>query len=110
MSQPSGFVDQSCPTYVCKLEKSLCGLKQAPHAWNDRFTSSLPSIGFSFSHVDPSLFVKVSGSSRVFFLLYVDDIIITGDSEALIDEVKLALQAEFDMKDLGDRNFHYAKN
>lgn len=65
----------------------------------------LTSIGFSFSYADPSLFVKVSGSSRVFLLLYVDDIIITGDSEALIAEVKMALQAEFDMKDLGDLNF-----
>lgn len=105
MSQPSGFIDLNFPNYVCKLKKSLYGLKQAPRAWNERFTSFLPSIGFSFSHVDPSLFVKISGSSRVFLLLYVDDIIVTGDSEALIDEVKTALQAEFDMKDLGDLNF-----
>ena len=105
MSQPNGFVDPCFPDYVCKLEKSLYGLKQAPRAWNDRFTSFLPSIGFTFSHADPSLFVKVSGSSHVYLLLYVDDIIITGDSEVLIAEVKVALQAEFDMKDLGDLNF-----
>lgn len=105
MSQPTGFVDPQFPNHVCRLEKSLYGLKQAPRAWNDRFTSFLPSIGFKFSHADPSLFIKVSGTSRVFLLLYVDDIIITGDSEALIAEVKAALLTEFDMKDLGELHF-----
>ncbi|PRQ23920.1 putative RNA-directed DNA polymerase [Rosa chinensis] len=105
MTQPSGFENPSYPSFVCKLQKSLYGLKQAPRAWNERFTSFLPSIGFKFSYANPSLFVKVSGSSRVYLLLYVDDIIITGDSEDLISEVKAALQAEFDMKDLGDLHF-----
>ncbi|KAK9928311.1 hypothetical protein M0R45_025454 [Rubus argutus] len=105
MTQPSGFEDAIFPSYVCKLEKSLYGLKQAPRAWNDRFTTFLPTIGFHSSHVDPSLFVKFSGSSRVYLLLYVDDIILTGDNATLIEEVKLALQTEFDMKDLGQ--LHY---
>ncbi|KAK9947389.1 hypothetical protein M0R45_003016 [Rubus argutus] len=105
MSQPSGFEDSQNPSYVCKLHKSLYGLKQAPRAWNDRFTAFLPSIGFQASHADPSLFVKNSGTSRVFLLLYVDDIIITGNCEFLITEVKAALQTEFDMKDLGQ--LHY---
>lgn len=68
---------------------------------NERFTTFLPIIGFKSSYADPSLFVKYSGSSWVYLLLYVDDIILTGNSEALILEVKLALQTEFDMKDLG---------
>lgn len=105
MSQPGGFEDPSCPNHVCKLHKSLYGLKQAPRAWNERFTMFLPSVGFKCSYADPSLFIKVFGSSHVYLLLYVDDIIITGDSEDLITEVKQALQAEFDMKDLGP--LHY---
>jgi hypothetical protein len=105
MSQPGGFEDPTFPTHVCKLDKSLYGLKQAPRAWNERFTAFLPSVGFKCSNADPSLFVKVSGSSHVYLLLYVDDIIITGDSEDLITEVKHALQTEFDMKDLGP--LHY---
>lgn len=84
MSEPSGFVDDKFPSHVCKLEKSLYGLKQAPRALHDKFTNFLPSIGFKFSYADPSLFIKISGSNRVFLLLYVDDIIITGDCEDLI--------------------------
>jgi len=46
MTQPQGFTSKLYPDFVCKLRKSLYGLKQAPHAWNDRFTSFLPSLGF----------------------------------------------------------------
>lgn len=105
MSEPNGLLNEILPSHVCCLKKSLYGLKQAPRAWNDRFTNFLPSIGFNFSYVDPSLFVKFSGSSRVYLLLYVDDIILTGDCEDLITEAKLTLQYEFDMKDLGDLHF-----
>ncbi|KAK9912823.1 hypothetical protein M0R45_036663 [Rubus argutus] len=105
MSQPGGFEDSTNPNLVCKLHKSLYGLKQAPRAWNERFTNFLPSIGFTSSYADPSLFVKASGKSKIYLLLYVDDIIITGNSEMLITEVKQALQHEFDMKDLGLLHF-----
>lgn len=88
MSQPGGFEDNKNPNLVCKLHKSLYGLKQAPRAWNERFTNFLPSIGFTSSYADPSLFVKVSGKTKIYLLLYVDDIIITGNSEMLITEVK----------------------
>lgn len=91
------FMESSC--------FSLYGLKQVPRALNDRFTNFLPSIGFKFSYVDPSLFTKISGSSRVFLLLYVSDIIIIGDCEDLIAELKTALQTEFYMKDLGELHF-----
>lgn len=64
-----------------------------------------PPLVFQYSYSDPSLFVKVSGSSRVYLLLYVDDIILTGDSEVLITKVKQAIQTEFDIKDL--RRLHY---
>lgn len=78
MQQPMGFVDPNFPDHVCLLQKSLYGLKQAPHAWNEKFTTFLPAIGFTFSHSDPSLFVKHTESGMVCLLLYVDDIVITG--------------------------------
>ncbi|KAM2435264.1 hypothetical protein PS1_025239 [Malus domestica] len=59
MKQPQGFVDPSHPNYVCKLVKSLYGLKQAPRAWNSKFTSYLPTLGFSASFSDTNLFVKL---------------------------------------------------
>ena len=77
MSQPPGFEDLLHPQLVCKLHNTLYGLKQAPRAWNDQFTQFLPSLGFTTTYSDPSLFVKHVGPHIVVLLLYVNDIIIT---------------------------------
>lgn len=75
-------MDVDHPEYVCKRQRSLYGLKQAPRAWNERFTRYLLSLGFQSSYADPSLFVKSIGQSIVVFILYVDDIILTGNVES----------------------------
>ncbi|XP_048445380.1 uncharacterized mitochondrial protein AtMg00810-like [Pyrus x bretschneideri] len=93
------------PHFVCKLHKSLYGLKQAPRAWNERFTTFLPSLGFHTTYSDSSLFVKHVGSEIVILLLYVDDIILTGNAIAAIQHVIQSLTTEFDIKDLG--TLHY---
>ena len=80
MQQPHGYVDPSKPHYVYKLLKSLYGLKQAPKAWFKRFTSQLLHLGFVASLVDSSLFVYHVGSTVLYLLLYVDDIIIIGSA------------------------------
>ncbi|KAM1762795.1 hypothetical protein ACFX12_005393 [Malus domestica] len=105
MAQPPGFEDPQNPTLVCKLHKSLYGLKQAPRAWNDRFTTFLPTLGFQHTYSDSSLFVKPVGSDIVILLLYVDDIIITGSAHSAIQQVIDALTSEFDIKDLGPLHF-----
>ncbi|CAN6723360.1 unnamed protein product [Malus baccata var. baccata] len=105
MSQPPGFVDQMHPEYVCKLEWSLYGLKHAPWAWNERFSKFLLQLGFKTSYADPSLFVKSTDHSIVVLLLYVDDIILTGDSDVVVQFVISQLTKEFDMKDLGILHF-----
>ncbi|KAM1319724.1 hypothetical protein ACFX2H_004687 [Malus domestica] len=105
MSQPPGFIDPQYSDYVCKLHKSLYGLKQAHRAWNDKFTSFFPSLGFTSTYADSSLFVKQIDSSVVVLLLYVDDIIITGNAPTLISDVISALTKEFDIKDLGPLHF-----
>ncbi|XP_070662215.1 uncharacterized mitochondrial protein AtMg00810-like [Malus domestica] len=105
MSQPPGFGDPAHPELVCHLHKSLYGLKQAPRAWNERFTSFLPTLGFQSTYADSSLFVKIVGSDIVVLLLYVDDIILTGNSHSVIQQVINFLTSEFDIKDLGE--LHY---
>ncbi|KAM2302248.1 hypothetical protein FF2_032543 [Malus domestica] len=105
MAQPPGFLDSIHNDYVCKLHKSLYGFKQAPRAWNDRFTSFLPTLGFKSTYSDSSLFVKVVNGTVVILLLYVDDIIITGSASQAISDVIHALTQEFDIKDLGP--LHY---
>ncbi|XP_068328737.1 uncharacterized mitochondrial protein AtMg00810-like [Pyrus communis] len=102
MAQPPGFKSVTHPSnYVCKLHKSLYGLKQAPRAWNERFTSFLPSLGFQVSQANPSLFIQQSSKGTVLLFLYVDDVIFTGSNTQLINQVITALTAEFEMKDLG---------
>ncbi|CAN6557239.1 unnamed protein product [Malus baccata var. baccata] len=105
MSQPSGYIDKTHPDYVCKLQRSLYGLKQAPRAWNERFTKFLLSLRFKSSYANPSLFVRHDGYSIVILLLYVDDIILTGDNSDEIQCVISQLTTKFDMKDLGILHF-----
>jgi hypothetical protein len=86
---------------VCHLRRSLYGLKQASRAWFQRFASVVTATGFSASAYDPSLFVHVSSRGRTLLLLYVDDMIITGDDPEYIAFVKVRLSDQFLMSDLG---------
>jgi hypothetical protein len=100
-SQPAGFEDSAHPGFVCRLNKSLYSLKQAPRAWYSCFTTFLLTLGFVESKADTSLFVLCRGSATAYLLLYVDDIILTTSSVQLRQRIILALQREFSMKDLG---------
>jgi hypothetical protein len=101
MQQPPGYVDSAFPTLVCKLHKSLYGLKQAPRAWFERFTRHLLAIGFCASVADPSLFVFRRNGVVLYLLLYVDDIILTGNSSFAITDLISQLASNFELKDLG---------
>jgi hypothetical protein len=105
MTQPPGFSDPSCPEYVCHLQKSLYGLKQAPRAWFSKLSNKLVSMGFSASKADTSLFIFKSPQAVIYFLIYVDDIIITGPNKSLLHPVISNMQQDFPLKDLG--NLHY---
>ena len=86
---------------VCRLRRSLYGLKQAPRAWFQRFSSVITAVGFSPSAHDPALFVHNSSRGRTLLLLYVDDMLITGDDSEYIAFVKARLSEQFLMSDLG---------
>jgi hypothetical protein len=101
MAQPLGFVDSSLPSHVCHLHKSLYGLKQAPRAWFERFTSHLLTLGFKASVADASLFILSHKSITIYLLLYVDDIIITGNNSSAVSNIISQLSAVFELKDLG---------
>ncbi|GAB1869619.1 Gag-pol polyprotein [Camponotus japonicus] len=99
MKQPEGINNNS--NLVCKLNKSLYGLKQAPRAWNARFDEFVRSLGFRRSENDRCLYIRMNGNSKIYLLLYVDDIIIAGDNEKDLRKLKAYLMNEFSMKDLG---------
>ena len=101
MAQPQGYVDPALPKHVYLLHKALYGLKQAPRAWFERFISQLLHIGFCASTADGNLFILRHGSSIVFLLLYVDDIIIIGNNSSFVSSVIKLLGVDFDLKDLG---------
>ena len=86
MAQPPGFEDPSRSSYVCKLKRSLYGFKQAPQAWFYRLHTFMLSIGFVTSKSD--LFIFAHGNTLVYLLVYVDDIIITGNSFVVVERIK----------------------
>ncbi|XP_071678497.1 uncharacterized protein [Lolium perenne] len=103
--QPTGFVDPERPDDVCLLSRSLYGLKQAPRAWYQRIAGFLHQLGFRSTRSDASLFVYRTGNDMAYLLLYVDDIILTASTAALLRQLTDRLRAEFALKDLGP--LHY---
>lgn len=87
MYQPEGFEDPNRPNHVCKLTKALYGLKQAPRAWFDTFSNFLIDFGFVCSKSDPSLFTYNIHNKTMVLLLYVDDILLTGSDDVVIQEL-----------------------
>lgn len=92
------FFYSTNPSYVCRLVKSLYGVKQAPRAWHSKFTEVLPLLGFVASQSDTSLFVKHYEYVVVIMVLYVDDIILTVSSDFLVQEVINGLAEFLDLK------------
>jgi len=91
--------------HVCRLRRALYGLKQAPRAWFERFVSVIRAAGFSPSDHDPALFIHLSPRGRTLLLLYVDDMLITGDDPEHISHVKKHLGEQFQMSDLGPLSY-----
>ncbi|CAM8919891.1 unnamed protein product [Rhodiola kirilowii] len=89
MAQPPGFIDHARPDHVCLLKKALFGLKQAPRAWFTKLGSFLLHHGFQSCKSDTSLFIRHSGDSVLYILVYVDDLIITGSRSADITQLSL---------------------
>lgn len=77
----------SFPNHVCKLHKSIYGLKQAPRAWYERFSSFLIGLGFHTTFADSSLFVRFHKGSISIILLYVDDLVLTGNDKQYINSL-----------------------
>ncbi|KAJ9541861.1 hypothetical protein OSB04_028367 [Centaurea solstitialis] len=102
MEQPEGFIDPKNPNKVCKLLKSICGLKQASQSWNLHFDERIKEFGFTKSEFEPCVYTKFSGSIVTFLVLYVDDILLIGNDVPTLQSVKSWLSKCFQMKDLGE--------
>ncbi|KAJ9543443.1 hypothetical protein OSB04_023150 [Centaurea solstitialis] len=102
MEQPEGFIDPKNPNKVCKLLKSIYGLKQASRSWNLHFDERIKEFGFAKSEFEPCVYTKFSGSIVTFLVLYVDDILLIGNNVPTLQSVKTWLNKCFQMKDLGE--------
>ena len=106
MQPPPGYPHSG--SQVCRLRHTFCGLKQAPQAWFEKFSSVVAQQGFTSSPHDTVLFVRRSSTSITLILLYVDDMIITGDDSVGIHSLQHFLNQHFKMKDLGTQLFSWA--
>ena len=105
MSQPEGFIKQDQEQKVCKLKKSIYGLKQASRSWNIRFDTAIKSYGFEQNVDEPCVYKKVVNSIIAFLVLYVDDILLIGNDVGYLTDIKKWLAMQFQMKDLGDAQY-----
>ena len=86
---------------MCKLKKSLYGLKQSLRAWFGRFTKSIKSFGYHQSNLDHTLFLKNQHGKITALIVYVDDMVVTGNDPDEKKALQSYLSSEFEMKDLG---------
>ncbi|KAJ0634467.1 putative RNA-directed DNA polymerase [Helianthus annuus] len=101
MDAPPGFNENFKAGETCRLKKSLYGLKQSTRAWFGRFTLVMKKYGFKQSNSDHTLFLKRRGSLVTCLIIYVDDMILTGNDEEEMLMLRDKLFSEFEMKDLG---------
>jgi len=100
MDPPPGFEKKG--KLVCKLKKSLYGLKQSPREWFEKFTQAMKERGFTQAQSDHTIFYKHSKDDKgAILIVYVDDIIVTGDDQTELESLKGYLSSKFELKDLG---------
>jgi len=99
MDQPVGFAKEGKEHMVCKLKRSIYGLKQASRQWYLKFNDTIVSFGFKENIVDRCIYLKVSGSKFIILILYVDDILL---DLGLLSGTKRFLSNNFEMKDMSE--------
>lgn len=100
MEQPPGFGEDS-PNYICRLKKSLYGLRQAPRVWNQTLHKFLIKIGLERLDSDYGLYArKVGGEVTLLLTVYVDDLLLMGPSD-LCAQVAQQLAEEYELTALG---------
>lgn len=98
--QPEGFTDGS--NKVCKLKKSMYGLKQSSRVWNEKLNSVLVNFGLTRSNVDQCVYFKIGGESILILAIYVDDILIFSNDHQVEQKLKSELVNNFKIKDMGE--------
>ena len=106
MSQPQGCIEKDKPEKVCKLRKSLYGLKQSARCWNQEMDKFLNISGYKQSNADSCIYTKVVSNSEdrkslIILALYVDDILIASSDNDMLQKEKQMLSQRYKMEDMG---------
>lgn len=102
VDQPPGYVQQGSEKKVYRLKKALYGLKQTSRAWYSHINAYFSKASFKKCPYEHTLYIKSEISWKLLIVcLYVDDLIYTGNDQAIIDDFKQSMMVEFEMTDLG---------
>ena len=101
MKQPEGFVVKGQEHLVCKLKRSIYGLRQSSRCWNSVLDQHLKKLGFVQSVSDPCVYVASEGEMFM-IAVHVDDLVLAAKSDKRIGDVKKALVDKFEVKDMGE--------
>ena len=89
MLQPEGFIAKNQEHMVCKLQRSIYGLKRASRSWNIRFDQAIKSFGFEQNLDEPCVYKRHQNKVVMFLVLYVDDILLIGNDVGVMSSVKV---------------------
>ena len=109
MKQPEGFATKGQEDLVCKLKRSIYGLKQSPRCWNSVLDNQSKRMGFVQAKGDPCIYMASEGEMFI-IAVYVDDIVLAGESNKRMSEVKQALAKQFEVKDMGELHYFLGVN
>ena len=101
MRQPPGHLAPGKEELVCRLRRSIYGLRQSARCWNRKLNEVLTKLGFKAAEADPCLYRKQQGGTTVLLLVYVDDLLVGSTRKADIDQIFQCLQREFELTNLG---------
>jgi Reverse transcriptase (RNA-dependent DNA polymerase) len=105
MEIPLGFANEQFRDKVCRLKRSLYGLKQSPRAWFEIFSMTMKKLGYRQSDTDHTMFIQRKDGKICILIVYVDDIVLTGNDLVEMKRLKASLAKEFEMKDLGELRY-----
>ena len=101
LKQPEGFIEKGYEDYVCKLKRSIYGLKQSARCWNVELDKKLKDMGFTQCKSDPCIYTKSAKEGYCIIAVYVDDLIIGGESEKDVKLTKKTISEKFEVTDMG---------
>ena len=105
MMQPEDFIAKNQEHMVCKLKRSIYGLKQASRSWNISFDQAIKSFCFEQNLDEPCVYKRHRDKVVMFLMIYVDDILLIRNDVRIMSSIKIWLSSQFDIKDLGEANF-----